>query len=84
MEQTIFRAGNSNVLAIPSTLAKKIGFSVGTKVIVEATPVGDALLVRHARPEVKTRKRAVSKEFEKWLQVVLEEDKEILDELAKR
>ncbi|KKR30380.1 MAG: hypothetical protein UT61_C0008G0036 [Candidatus Woesebacteria bacterium GW2011_GWA1_39_8] len=35
--QTVFKAGNSNVVAIPKDISKKLGLKKGSRVVVEAT-----------------------------------------------
>lgn len=79
--QTIFKAGNSNVVAIPKALLKDLGIKKGQKVYVDKTPDGTALVVK---PAEKRAKKATTREFEKWINKVLEEDAKILDELAIR
>ncbi len=74
--QTVFKAGNSNVVALP----KDLGFRVGDKITINKLNGG--LFIEEA---VKQKpKKAIAKEFQKWLKDVLKEDKEILDELAIR
>lgn len=82
--QTIFRAGNSNVVAIPKDIQEELGLKRGQKVVVEKTPNGDAVIKKVDRANRRVKKSAVSEEFEKWLDQVLKEDAEILDELALR
>ncbi len=74
--QTVFRAGNSNVVALP----KDLEFKFGDKVTINK--LNDGLLIEKVKKEKS--KKAVTKEFQKWLKNVLKEDKEILDELAVR
>lgn len=69
-------------MTIPAALIKKLGLTVGSKIDVEITPAGDAFLVKQVKPAKKTKKTTA--EFKKWLDQVLIEDKEILDELDKR
>lgn len=81
--QTVFRAGNSNVVAIPKSISKDLGLKKGSKVVVEKAPDGDRFVVRKAAI-AKSAKSVADKEFKKWLKDVLKEDAEILDELAVR
>lgn len=81
--QTVFKAGNSYVIALPKDLSKELGINAGQKVVVEKGLGGEAIIIRKAT-QTKTRKSATSKEFKKWLKEVLKEDAEILDELAVR
>lgn len=77
--QTVFRAGNSQVVAIPKDLAKELGLTAGEKVVVEKA--NDGLLVRKAG-EGKTS--SLNADFKTWWNEFLEENSEILDELATR
>ncbi len=74
--QTIFKAGNSNVVALP----KDLGFKFGDKVTINKLNGG--IFIEEAKKEKS--KKAITKEFQKWLKEVLVEDKEVLDELAVR
>lgn len=75
--QTIFRAGNSQVIAIPKNFGKQ-----GEKVVVETTSNGEVLVVR--KESFVSSKKTSKKEFNKWLGVFMKENGEILDELALR
>lgn len=44
--QTIFKAGNSNVVTIPTELMQQLNFQVGEKVVVEKSPVGEGMLIK--------------------------------------
>lgn len=79
MIQTIFQAGNSDVVALP----KELGFKRGEKVVVEKGSDNGVVTIK--KVSLKKSKGTVSDvEFKKWLADVLEEDAEILDELANR
>lgn len=84
--QTIFQAGNSFVVAIPQHIARDMGLKVGQKVIVDRSVDGEKIEVKPTQKKVKNIKqsRASDAEFQAWLNMVLEEDKELLDELAHR
>lgn len=83
--QTIFRAGNSQVVAIPRGLGKELGFKLGQKVVVGKAGNGEVMVVKKAESSsVKDKKTGVNAEFKKWLRTAIEEDAEILDELAVR
>ncbi len=84
--QTIFKAGNSNVVAIPKDLMKDIGIKKGQKITITKTSDGDALLIQKADKAATQYKKSpkVSAEFQKWLDTFIEENGEILDELAVR
>lgn len=81
--QTVFRAGNSNVVAIPKSIGDSAGIKSGQKVIVEELPDGNGVVVRKMT-KVSKKREGVNREFKKWLKEALEEDAEILDELANR
>jgi len=78
--QTIFQAGNSDVVALP----KELGFKRGEKVIVEKTSDSEDVVTIKKVFAKKTKNSASDAEFKRWLNNVLEEDAEILDELANR
>lgn len=82
--QTVFRAGNSNVVAIPKDVARELGFLPGKKVLVEKDLENGTFTIKRV---VKSRfepkeSSGVSKEFNKWLEGALKEDAKILDGLA--
>ena len=84
-KQRVFKAGNSNVVSIPKHLARELGIRSGQKVVVDKTPDNKAIIIRKANDvKVRVKSEGVSKEFKKWLENVLTEDAEILDELAVR
>lgn len=81
--QTVFKAGNSNVVAIPREFVDDYGFNTGLQVVVNTYDNGETLEIKKVKKTkpVKTSSK-VSGEFKKWLSDALEEDSEILDELA--
>ncbi len=83
--QKVFQAGNSQVVAIPKALALELGFRVGHKVVMEKTLNGKGLVIMRADEGViKTVKPKTDGEFQSWLTQFIEENGEILDELAIR
>jgi len=78
--QTVFQAGNSDVVA----LARELGFKRGDKVVVEKVPNDENIVTIRKVSAPKAKKSASDAEFKKWLDNVLVEDAEILDELADR
>jgi len=83
--QKVFQAGNSQVVAIPKDMAREMGFKVGRKVIMEKTPDGRGVVILRADEGVrKPSKAKVDAEFQSWLTQFMEENGEILDELALR
>lgn len=81
--QSIFQVGNSHVIAIPSYLMKDLGLKNGQKVVVEKAPDSDTVVVKPVDLVSKIPTK-ITKEFEQWLHSFLDEDKELLDELATR
>lgn len=83
MEQTIIKIGNSVGITLPSFIIKGLGLKRGQKVILEKTTDENCVLLRKVAPD-KTKMKPSEKEFNKWLNSVLEEDKELLNELSVR
>ncbi len=79
--QTVFKAGNSDVISVPKHLSKETGIKSGVKITVGKRE--DGIFIRKVE-KPKAKKDVASKEFKKWLDSVLKEDAEILDELADR
>lgn len=77
---TVFRAGNSDVVALNQAFKDKYGFKTGAKVQLEDT--GEGILIRPVRFTAKIRKNPVDGEFKKWLKEAMKEDAGILDDLA--
>ena len=76
--QTIFKAGNSNVVTIPTELMQQLNFQVGERVVVEKSPVGEGMLIK------KSGQVKYTDELNQWFKVFIKENGEILDELAVR
>ena len=51
--QTVFKAGNSEVIAVPALLRRQIGIKIGSKVVVDVTSDGKAIIVSKAGSEAK-------------------------------
>ncbi len=81
--QTIFQAGNSNVVAIPSQLMKDLDLKTGNKVIVDRLTDSDALII-YPKKSKTNRLKPTDREYQTWLNQFLKEDAELLDELATR
>ena len=81
MTQTIFKVGNSNVVAIPSGIMKQLQLVKGQEVIVEHIPETDSIVIT---PKKSNHKKATKAELQKWLDGFLTEDAALLDELAHR
>lgn len=76
--QTVFKAGNSDVVALP----KELGFKKGDKVTVEKASENEVLVKKVTSRKIKAT--ASKTEFDKWLKVFIDENGKILDELAER
>jgi antitoxin component of MazEF toxin-antitoxin module len=80
--QSIFQVGNSNAVTIPPHLMKELGLKKGQEVIVDRLADTDAIIVT---PKNKASSpKLTEKEYKKWLTNFLEEDGDLLDELAVR
>lgn len=80
--QTIFQAGNSQTaVVIPKHISDQLGLKKGHKVMIDVLPGENALVIKKGK---KTAKSQTKDAFNRWLNAVLEEDAEILDELANR
>ncbi len=75
--QKIFRTGNSNVITIPSEAMRKLGLKTGDKIQIQT--LENKLIIRKSG-SVSNR----AKELKNWFEVFVEENGEILDELALR
>ncbi len=74
--QKVFRAGNSHVITIPTSMMKRWGLKTGNKVYVNQ--VGDKLILSKEPPKNQME------ELKEWFEMFVEENGEILDELALR
>lgn len=81
--QKIFRAGNSSVVAIPKELLRKLDLKSGQSVVIKADPDAARLIIETSVPIQTAKKSVAENEFKNWLAQTLDEDSEILDELAK-
>lgn len=79
--QTIFQAGNSNVVAIPAQYLADMNLATGHKVIVDKVDY-DTIIIKKTSTKVSGKKSEL--EFQKWLSSFMAENAEILDELADR
>ena len=84
--QKVFRTGNSQVVAIPSFLAENLGLKVGTEVVISKSDDEQGIIIKKITQDLKVADRPsqVDKEFKSWLNHVLKEDEEILDQLSVR
>ena len=81
--QKIFQAGNSAVVAIPKELLRKHNLKAGSLVTIKSSPDDSQIVVEKPTVAKPAQKTASEKEFKNWLKQALQENSEILDELAK-
>jgi antitoxin component of MazEF toxin-antitoxin module len=79
--QTIFQAGNSSVVAIPSQYMTDMNMATGHKIFVDKID-NDTLVIRKVNSKKINKKSDAA--FQKWLSGFMAENAEILDELADR
>lgn len=71
-------------MAIPKAISDDLNLKKGSEVIVQKLPQGDAFIVKKAVRDERVKKTSLDTEFKKWLKEAIQEDAEILDELALR
>ena len=81
--QKIFQAGNSLVVTVPKEIVRQLNLKPGNRVVVGPLE-GNRFHIEKPTSAKPAKKSASEKEFKSWLAQTLEEDSEILDELAKR
>ncbi|MBI5358483.1 hypothetical protein HZB69_02525 [Candidatus Amesbacteria bacterium] len=79
--QTIFQAGNSNVVAIPAQYMTDMNMGTGHKVWIDKID-SETIVIKKAYSKKQAKKTDL--EFQKWLGGFMAENAEILDELADR
>ena len=79
--QTVFRAGNSDVVVIPKSLGRELGIKNGQKVVIEKE--GDRVVIEKLSKKT-SRIDTQGKDFKRWWTEFLKENAKILDELAVR
>ena len=75
--------GNSDAVIIPAPIVREAKYKRGQKFTIDYIPQTNGILVRPVEKKGKTTKQS-DKEFQNWLTMVLEEDKDLLDELSRR
>ena len=80
--QTVFKAGNSDVVAIPSEVKKKAGIKTGSDVIVDVASDGRTILI--SKVGNKKKVSSITPEFLEWLEAFNKEYGPALQELAKK
>lgn len=63
--QTIFKAGNSDVVAIPLEVRKKTGLKTGSNIIVEVAPDGETVVISKAGNNIN--RSFITPGFINWL-----------------
>lgn len=79
--QTVFKAGNSDVIAIPPAVKKKTGIKTGSKIIVDVASDGKTIVVNEVG---KSKKTSLTPKFFEWLEEFNKEYGVALSELAKK
>lgn len=62
--QTVFKAGNSDVISIPADIKEKTGIKAGASVVLEVASDGKTILVSEAK---NSQKNKITPEFTTWL-----------------
>jgi putative addiction module antidote len=78
--QTIFKAGNSKVVSIPSDLFRELDLKIGQKVVVEKND-DESIVIKKQTLGKNTKSK---QDFQNWLDTFMTENGEALDELAQR
>ena len=84
---TISQLGNSNAVILPSPIMREAKWRRGQKMTIDYISQTNSISVRPVEINRKTTKqssRASDAEFQKWFDDFIEENGEILDELATR
>ena len=84
MIQKIIRIGNSAGITIPKEYLEAIRSKIGSKVQVKLDSDVGHIIVDVPQKTKKQATRPVAKEFQQWLDTFVEEDKDLLNELADR
>lgn len=80
--QTIFQAGNSEVIAVPKEIRKRMGLKKGSKVVLELGTDGKTLMISKAG--VGSKVSSITPEFLDWLKSFNKKYGPALRELADR
>ena len=80
--QTIFKAGNSNVVSIPTELLELLNLKKGSKVVLEVTNDKKGLILSKAGDA--SSNTPLNPNFLKWLDSFNKEYASDLEELAKK
>lgn len=81
--QTIFKAGNSNVVAMPINMMREMQINPGDKVDVTRNDRDNSIVIKKiASSNAKQSQKSANAEFKAWLETFMDENGETLDELA--
>lgn len=80
--QTVFRAGNSDVVALAPAVKKKTGIKTGSKVVVQVSSDGKTIIINNTDAIRKTN--FLSPDFFEWMEKFNQEYGVALSELAKK
>ncbi len=79
--QTVFKAGNSDVVAIPPEIKKRTGIKTGSNILVDVASDGKTIVIN----EVGDKNQSViTPDFLKWLEKFNKEYGPALKKLAKK
>lgn len=84
---TISQLGNSNAVILPAPIMQEAKWRRGQKMTIDYIPQTNSVSVRPVGKNGESAKqssRASDVEFQKWFDEFIEENGEILDELATR
>jgi|WetSurMetagenome_2_1015567.scaffolds.fasta_scaffold772044_1 antitoxin component of MazEF toxin-antitoxin module len=85
MLQNIIQIGNSTGITLSKNYLQAMGISAGDKIETTFDPQAQQILISIPKQKKKnTQNDKLSHEFQVWLNNFLEEDADLLDELASR
>jgi len=79
--QTVFKAGNSDVVAIPPEVKRKTGIKTGSNIVVGVASDGKTIVINEVG---KKNKAVLTQDFFEWLEKFNKEYGSALVELAKK
>lgn len=79
--QKFLKVGNSKAVVIPKDILKDLSWASDAK--INLNRVNDQVILSANDSPIKKVQSQDNQEFKQWLMAALDEDKEILDELAK-
>lgn len=79
--QKFLKVGNSKAVVIPKDILKDLSWASDKKISISRA--NDQVILSANDSPIKTSSKLDNQEFRRWMEMVLNEDGEILDELAK-